>query len=133
MILSDRDLRQRLGERSIVIEPLSDIELQLQPASIDLRLGSAFRRSIGSELEATEVIADGEDFVLQVGEFALGSTVEVVHVPSDLVARVEGRSSVGRLGVIVNHQASRNHVWQSQRRNPIRGHSRTQGSRSPLV
>jgi len=50
MILSDRDLPQRLRDRSIVVEPLADLELQLQPASIDLRLGREFRRAVTSRL-----------------------------------------------------------------------------------
>lgn len=59
MILSDRDLRQRLCDRSIVVEPLADLELQLQPASIDLRLGSQFRRAVklSEELERPYVLS----------------------------------------------------------------------------
>jgi dCTP deaminase len=104
MILSDRDLRQRLCDRSIVVEPLADLELQLQPASIDLRLGSQFRRAVKPSVEVDEV-AEGADFVLGPGEFALGTTLERVRVPPDLVARVEGRSSIGRLAILVHATA----------------------------
>lgn len=102
MILSDRDLRQRLCDRSIVVEPLADLELQLQPASIDLRLGSQFRRAVAGEVEE---VNEGADFVLGPGEFALGTTLERVRVPPNLVARVEGRSSIGRLAILVHATA----------------------------
>lgn len=103
MILSDRDLRQRLTDRSIVVEPLGDLELQLQPASIDLRLGGAFRRA--STPAEVETVAEGDHFMLAPAEFALGTTLERVHVPVDLVARVEGRSSIGRLAILVHATA----------------------------
>jgi dCTP deaminase len=119
MILSDRDLKARLDDGSIGIEPLEDPELQIQPASIDLRLSDTFVvsklpnmacidvRDPASVVGTTEryVIAPGEGFVLHPGEFALGSTVERVRVPADLVARVEGRSSVGRLAIVVHATA----------------------------
>ncbi len=104
MILSDRDLRKRLSDRSIVVEPLADLELQLQPASIDLRLGCQFRRAIKASGEVEE-LSEGTDFVLGPGEFALRTTLERVHVPTDLVARVEGRSSIGRLAILVHATA----------------------------
>ncbi len=119
MILSDKDLRARLESGQIVIDPLLDPEVQIQPASIDLRLSSSFivyrlphvpcidprdPKTVENYTEQIE-IADGDAFVLQPGEFALGSTVERVKVPSDLVARVEGRSSIGRLAVVVHATA----------------------------
>lgn len=104
MILSDRDLRHRLRDRSIVVEPLAALELQLQPASIDLRLGRQFRRAVRVS-EGVEELSEGDDFVLGPGEFALGTTLERVHVPPDLVARVEGRSSMGRLAILVHATA----------------------------
>jgi len=107
MILSDRELRRRLQDGSIRVEPLLDLETQLQPASIDLRLGHAFQRmrKAGAFPVSIVEIAQGDDFVLQPGELALGSTLERIAVPTDLVARVEGRSSVGRLGVLVHATA----------------------------
>lgn len=119
MILSDRDLKKRLAAGDIVIEPLDDPELQIQPASIDLRLGSSFvvyqlphvpcidaREPKTVDGYTTRIeIAEGEAFVLQPGEFALGATHETVRVPDDLVARVEGRSSIGRLAVVVHATA----------------------------
>ena len=119
MILSDRDLKLHIERGDIVIDPLDDPELQIQPASIDLRLGSRFvvyklphvpcidARDPHSVTAYTEeiVIAEGDGFVLQPGEFALGSTYERVKVPDDLVARVEGRSSIGRIAIVVHATA----------------------------
>ncbi len=119
MILSDRDLKARIAEGTIGVSPLDDPELQIQPASIDLRLGARFvvyrlphvpcidSRDPKSMTGYTEeiVIDEGEAFVLQPGEFALGSTLERIRVPSDLVARVEGRSSIGRLAIVVHATA----------------------------
>ncbi|MHC4339724.1 MAG: dCTP deaminase [Planctomycetota bacterium] len=119
MILSDRDLRERIERGDILIEPLDDPDLQIQPASVDLRLDRTFvvyrlphvpcidprdPRTVGGYTETLE-IGDGEAFVLQPGEFALASTLERVTVPTDLVARLEGRSSIGRLAVVVHATA----------------------------
>jgi dCTP deaminase len=119
VILSDRDLRARLGRGDLAVEPLEDPDLQIQPASIDLRLDARFivyrlphvpvidpRAPETLEGYTTPIeIAPGEPFVLHPGEFALGSTIERVRIPSDLVARVEGRSSFGRLAVVVHATA----------------------------
>ncbi|HVY28604.1 MAG TPA: dCTP deaminase [Polyangiaceae bacterium] len=117
MILSDRDLRERLKRGDLVVEPLEDPELQIQPASIDLRLHSHFVVLRASRLpcldprdipaDATERIevAQGDTFVLHPGDFVLGSTLERVRIPPDLVARVEGRSSLGRLAIVVHATA----------------------------
>ena len=119
MILSDTDLKQRLAQGDLVIDPIDDPALQIQPASVDLRLGRAFvlyrqplvpfldsrdAESIERHVERIEVL-DGDGFILQPGAFALGTTLERVRIPADLVARVEGRSSVGRLAVIVHATA----------------------------
>jgi hypothetical protein len=99
MILSDRDLRARLASGSIVVEPLDDPDRQIQPASLDLRLGCQFRVAVGGSGEHVVIdVEPGAPFRLLPGQFALATTVEWVRVPSDLVARVEGRSSIGRLG-----------------------------------
>ncbi len=119
MILSDRDIKERLARGDLGIEPLDDPDLQIQPASVDLRLAASFvvyrlphvpcidprdARSVEDYTERIDITADGA-FVLQPGEFALGSTWERVRVPADLVARVEGRSSIGRLAVVVHATA----------------------------
>jgi dCTP deaminase len=119
MILSDRDLRARLELGDLVVEPLADLQLQLQPASIDLRLDTellVYRASSVACLDPREPstieraverirVPDGEPFVLHPGQFALGSTVERVRLPHDLVAHVDGRSSIGRLAVVVHATA----------------------------
>lgn len=119
MILSDRDLRARLKAGDLVVEELEDEQIQIQPASIDLRLDSEFmvyrRRAVicldPQQPETLQRAVDlvrverGEAFVLHPGAFALGSTSERVKIPADLVAQVNGRSSIGRLGVIVHATA----------------------------
>ena len=119
MILSDADILRRLEEGDLVVEPLDDIDLQVQPASIDLRLGREFlefqRTNIpcihpNSESEVdeyvNETVVDPEgEFILHPGDFVLGTTKERVEIPSDLIAHVEGRSSLGRLAVVVHATA----------------------------
>jgi len=119
MILSDRELRDRLAKGELVVDPLDDPDLQIQPASIDLRLGNEFvvyrtphipyidptvQDSVQSYTEKV-VVPDGTHFIMHPGEFALGTTLERVGIPHDLVARVEGRSSIGRLAVVVHATA----------------------------
>lgn len=119
MILSDADIRRRLGDGDLVIDPLDDPELQIQPASVDVRLGREFlefrranipcihpnrEQEVGEYVSET-VIEDGNEFVLHPGDFVLGTTKERVEVPPDLVAQVEGRSSLGRLAVVVHATA----------------------------
>ena len=119
MILSDTDILRRLETGDLHIEHLSDIDLQVQPASVDLRLGTEFlefqRTNIpcihpNSEQEVEEyvtetVVEQGEEFVLHPGDFVLGTTVERVSIPTDLIAHVEGRSSLGRLAIVVHATA----------------------------
>ncbi len=112
MILSDRSLLEEIKKGHLVVKPFD--ESCLQPASIDLRLANEFRvfKHINHALIDTKVqfseytelakINDGDKFVLHPGEFVLGSTLEWVKVPDDLVGRIEGKSSLGRLGVIVH-------------------------------
>lgn len=119
MILSDRDIRARLARGDLSIDPLDDPDLQIQPASVDLRLSATFvvyrlphipcidprdPQTVAGYTTRID-IAEGEAFVLHPGEFALGRTVERVTIPGDLVARVEGRSSYGRLAVVVHATA----------------------------
>ena len=119
MILSDGDIEKRLDVGDLAVSPLTDPELQIQPASIDLRLGREFlefqRTNIpcihpDSENEVAEyvtetVVEEGEEFILHPGDFVLGTTIERVAVPDDLIARVEGRSSLGRLAVVIHATA----------------------------
>ena len=119
MILSDGDILRRLEEGDLVVEPLDDPELQVQPASVDLRLGREFlefqhanipcihptsEREVEEDVEETVVPEDGE-FILHPGDFVLGTTRERVEIPPDLIAHVEGRSSLGRLAIVVHATA----------------------------
>jgi len=119
MILSDADILDRLAEGDLVIEPLSDVDQQVQPASVDLRLGERFLEFQRTNIpcihptEADEVgeyvtettVAEGDEFILHPGDFVLGTTTERVEIPDDLVAHVEGRSSLGRLAIVVHATA----------------------------
>ena len=115
MILSDRTIREELASGRIVIEPLD--ESCIQPSSVDLHVDPAFRvfrnsrypfidvrREMPDLTELVEV-RDGEPFILHPGEFVLGSTAERVGLPDDLVARLEGKSSLGRLGLLIHSTA----------------------------
>ncbi len=121
MILSDRTLREQLAAGRIVIDPLD--ESLIQPSSIDVRISNLFRvfrnhtaPVIDVKLDQTEMTeliempvdelgVGAEPFMLHPGEFVLGSTLERVAVPEDLVARVEGKSSLGRLGLLIHSTA----------------------------
>ncbi|EMA36535.1 dCTP deaminase [Halococcus hamelinensis] len=119
MILSDGDIRRRLDGGSLAIEPLADPALQIQPASVDLRLGREFlefqRTNIPcihpdstnevDEYVTETVVEEDEEFILHPGDFVLGTTVERLAVPDDLIAHVEGRSSLGRLAVVIHATA----------------------------
>jgi dCTP deaminase len=119
MILSDGDILDRLENGDLVVDPLDDPEIQIQPASVDLRLGRTFlefqRTNIpcihpNSEQEIEDyveqtVIGEDDEFVLHPGDFVLGTTKERVEIPSDLIAHVEGRSSLGRLAIVVHATA----------------------------
>ena len=114
-ILSDIDIKKYLDEGKIVITPLED-EKQIQPSSVDLRIGNEFKgfRIISkpyidprddTDFESymsSFSISEDEPFIIHPGEFTLATTHEVVKLPSDIVARVEGRSSMGRLGVTMH-------------------------------
>jgi len=119
MILSDADILRRLDEGDLVVEPLSDPDIQVQPASIDLRLGREFLEfqhanipcihpnSEGETDEYTEstVVEEDGEYILHPGDFVLGTTHERVEIPDDLIAHVEGRSSLGRLAIVVHATA----------------------------
>ena len=119
MILSDADILRRLEEGDLVVEPLDDPDIQIQPASVDLRLGREFLEfqhanipciHPNSENEVDEyveetVVGEDEEFILHPGDFVLGTTHERVAIPDDLIAHVEGRSSLGRLAIVVHATA----------------------------
>ncbi len=115
MVLSDRTIREELAAGRLVIDPFD--EALLQPSSVDLRVSGEFRvfhnnrrtfidvRQPSDDL--TEIVTVGGDdpFILHPGEFVLGSTRERVALPDDLVARLEGKSSLGRLGLLIHSTA----------------------------
>jgi dCTP deaminase len=115
MILSDRTLREEIAAGRIVIDPFEPANVQ--PSSIDLRIDRYFRvfrnHTTGiidvkeNQENLTELVEIGPDdvFILHPGEFVLGATAERVSVPDDLVARIEGKSSLGRLGVVIHSTA----------------------------
>ena len=115
MILSDRSIREALAAGRIVVDPLD--ESCLQPSSIDVKVANLFRVfrnhtvsviDVKKDLsEVTELVEVGPDdaFMLHPGEFVLGSTLERVAIADDLVARVEGKSSLGRLGLLIHSTA----------------------------
>ena len=119
MILSDTDILDRLADGDLVVEPLADVDQQVQPASVDLRLGERFLEFQRTNIpcihptEADEVgeyvtettVPEGDEFILHPGDFVLGTTIERVEIPDDLVAHVEGRSSLGRLAIVVHATA----------------------------
>lgn len=114
-VLSDGTIRRLVAEGRILVEPW-DPGL-VQPASVDLRLGASFRvfhnhraaaidlREPPARLTELVEVSDEEPFVIHPGEFVLGRTLEWVRLPDDVVARIEGKSSLGRLGLIVHATA----------------------------
>jgi dCTP deaminase len=115
MILSDRDIKKELEAGRVVIDPFD--ERAIQPSSVDLHVDSQFRVFANSRYpyidvrkpmpDLTELVEIKEDdpFILHPGEFVLGSTLERVALPDDLVARLEGKSSLGRLGLLIHSTA----------------------------
>ncbi|MGB0757226.1 MAG: dCTP deaminase [Patescibacteria group bacterium] len=115
MILSDKDIQKSIDEGKIVIDPL--FPNSIQPASVDLHLGSdflVFRNDNHTSIDLREPLDDmmeevsidkDRPFVLHPREFALGMTYEIIGVPEDMVGRLEGKSSLGRVGIIVHATA----------------------------
>jgi dCTP deaminase len=115
VILSDRTIREQIAAGRIIIEPFD--EADIQPSSVDLHIDRFFRVfrnhtmahiDVKQDLEElTELVEVGEEdvFILHPGEFVLGSTAERVALPDDLVARLEGKSSLGRLGLLIHSTA----------------------------
>lgn len=108
MILSDRTIRRMLGDRTLTITPLEGS--QIQPASVDIRLGDTF--SIVEDSSAGIIAMDREisyktlkteRYLLLPGQFVLATTMEYFALPDDLTAFVEGRSSLGRMGLFIQN------------------------------
>jgi dCTP deaminase len=115
VIFSDRSIREALVSGRIEIDPIE--ESFIQPSSVDLRVDSAFRvfenhryphidpREPQEDLTKLIEVTEGEPFILHPGEFVLGSTFERVRLGVDVVARLEGKSSLGRLGLLIHSTA----------------------------
>jgi len=114
MILSDKHIKQYIKEGKIKVEPFD--ESLIMPVGIDLRLGNEFRKfnlDIKSHInpskdlleDSTELIKSDKEFIIHPGDFVLGVTKEYIELPNDLAARIDGRSSLGRLGIIVHSTA----------------------------
>ena len=116
MVLSDRSIREEIEGGRIVIDPFD--ERLIQPSSVDVRVDSSFRvfhnsrypyidvrQPMDDLTELVEIQGDEQPFILHPGEFVLGQTLERVTLPDDLVARLEGKSSLGRLGLLIHSTA----------------------------
>lgn len=115
MLISDRDIRQEIADGRIVLEPYD--ESMIQPASVDVRIDRFFRlfdnhkyphidpAQQQEDLTRLVEVAPNEPFILHPGEFVLGSTYEKVTLPDDVAARLEGKSSLGRLGLLTHSTA----------------------------
>ena len=115
MVLSDRDIRRQIAQGRIVVDPYDDDAVQ--PASVDLRLGSPLLIEETAKLALidprqqsdmqwrTVELDESVPYPLQPGEFALGITAENIEIPDDIVGRLDGKSSLGRLGLVVHSTA----------------------------
>ena len=115
MLLSDRDIRIEIAANRVGVEPFE--EAMIQPSSVDVRLDKFFRvfenhkysvidPSIEQAELTREVIVEGDEhFILHPGEFVLASTYEVITLPDDIAGRLEGKSSLGRLGLLTHSTA----------------------------
>ena len=120
MVLSDRDIKKAIEDGKIVITPAPDLKLALGTCSVDLRLGNVFRvfdhsrhpyidpskKDYSNEITKKVIVRKGEDFIMQPGDFVLAVTLERVKIPPNLMGRLEGRSSLGRVGIVVHSTAS---------------------------
>ena len=119
MILSDRDIKIALKKKEIIVKPKPDLAVQLGSSSLDLRLGYTFRffkhrkqafvdpfdKTTTEGMTEEVTISAKEPYVIHPNEFVLASTLEWVEWGDSLAARVEGRSSLGRLGLVIHSTA----------------------------
>ena len=114
-VLSDATIRELIEAGRIVIDPFDPS--MIQPASVDIHLGNSFRVFHNHRIQSIDLadpprdltehveIEDEGEFVIHPGEFVLGRTHELVEIPDDIVCRIEGKSSIGRLGLVVHATA----------------------------
>jgi len=120
MVLSDKDIKSFVKKGIIRVTPKPNFSIQLGSCSLDLRLGDDFRvfehsknayldptkKDYTNEVTRQVKIKKGESFIMQPGDFVLAVTMERIKIPDDLLGRLEGRSSLGRLGIVVHSTAS---------------------------
>lgn len=120
MVLSDYDIKAYLKSKKILVLPSPDLKAQLGSCSLDLRLGDKFRvfehsrnpyldptkKDYTNEITSEIKVKKGDPFIMQPGDFVLAVTMERIKIPDDLLGRLEGRSSLGRLGIVVHSTAS---------------------------
>ena len=108
MILSDKTISKMIEEKTLVIEPITTE--QIQPASVDIRLGNTFSVvddtpsgviTLGNKIEYKSIVTD--TYLILPGQFVLATTMEYFELPDDLTAFVEGRSSLGRMGLFIQN------------------------------
>ena len=108
MILSDKTISKMIEEKTLVIEPIT--KEQIQPASVDIRLGNTFSVvddtpsgiiTLGNKIEYKSIVTD--TYLILPGQFVLATTMEYFELPDDLTAFVEGRSSLGRMGLFIQN------------------------------
>lgn len=121
MILSDREITAFLKSGQIVVNPVPNLADQLGSCSIDFHLGNTFKifnhskypyidprnPGLSSEIMKDITIPNGEAFIMRPGEFCLATTIEHLEISNNLLGRLEGRSSLGRIGIIVHSTAAR--------------------------
>ncbi len=121
MILSDKDIKKHIKEGKIIINPKPSFKKQLGPCSLDLHLGGEFktfkpsqypyldlkRKSDFEEIMEEIIVGKGGPFILQPKEFVIAVTKEEIILPDDIMGRLDGRSSLGRLGLVVHSTAAR--------------------------
>src|SRR5881409_2194555 len=115
MVLSDHTIKEEIAAGRLVFDPYD--ESLVQPSSVDMRVDRSFRvfnnarypyidvREPMEDLTELVTVEDDQPFILHPGEFVLGQTLERVRLPDDLVARLEGKSSLGRLGLLIHSTA----------------------------
>lgn len=120
MVLSDHDIKEYIKNKQIVVSPLPDFKVQLGSCSLDLRLGDKFRvfdhsknpyldptkKDYTNEITSEIKVKKDDAFIMQPGDFVLAVTMERLKIPDNLLGRLEGRSSLGRLGIVVHSTAS---------------------------
>ena len=121
MILSDKDIKTKLDNKEIIISPMPDLAEALGTVSVDLRLGNEFivyRSSSNSVIDAVDKkipegleekinISDNDTLTIRPRDFVLGSTFEKIELPNNLAGRLEGKSSLGRLGLVIHSTAGK--------------------------